>query len=322
MNNNNSNNSNSNNKNNLFLAPMAGISDCAFRKICQEQGAGLTFTEMISVNALARRNKATIKLLQFFPDENVGVQLFGYDPELFVKAIHVLKEFEKGNNFKFKVIDLNFGCPASKIIKQGSGSALLQRPNKLKKIVEAVVQVAERPVYCKIRTGIDSKKINAVEIAKICQSAGASLITVHGRTQKQGYTGKADWSIIKEVKESLDIPVCANGDIKDYDSYLKCKNETNADFFMIGRASLGNPFVFKEIINEKPLTISKTMKLDSLIDYIDLAKNIDINFNQIKVHTQCFTKGLPNSSYIRNKISKIKGLNGLLKLIKEIELMD
>jgi tRNA-dihydrouridine synthase B len=311
-----------NEKNNLFLAPMAGISDASFRKLCQEQGAGLTFTEMISVNALARKNKATLKLLQFFPDENVGVQLFGYDPKIFIKAISVLKEFEKENNFKFKVIDLNFGCPASKIIKQGSGSALLERPNKIKQIVEEVVKVAERPVYCKIRTGIDSKKINAVEIAKICQNVGADLITVHGRTQKQGYTGKADWSIIKEVKNSVEIPVCANGDIKDYDSYLNCKKETNADFFMIGRASLGNSFVFKEIIDEKPLNVSKRMKLDVLIDYIDLAKKVDINFNQIKTHAQSFIKGIPNSAFIRNKISKIKGMNGLLKLIKELELMN
>lgn len=305
-------------KNNLFLAPMAGFTDAAFRKLCQDQGAAMTFTEMISVNALSRKNKATLRLLQSFPDEPVGVQLFGQDPKTFVKAIKVLEESEKKNNFKFAVIDLNFGCPASKIIKQGSGSALLARPNKIKQIVEAVVEVANRPVFCKIRSGISSKKINAVEIAKICEDAGASLITVHARTQNQGYTGKADWSIIKKVKQEVNIPVCANGDIKDYDSYLKCKQETNADYFMIGRASLGNPFIFKEILDKKKIKPTIQQKMDALLEYIDLTKQLDLNFNQIKVHAQNFTKAIPNSAKIRNALSRVKGLNAILKIVKEI----
>ncbi len=305
-------------KSDIFLAPMAGFTDAAFRKLCQNYGVTLTFTEMISANALSRNNKATLKLLQSFPDENVGVQLFGQDPKTFVKAIKVLEKFEKENNFRFAVIDLNFGCPASKIIRQGSGSVLMARPNKIKQIVEAVVGVANRPVFCKIRSGISSKKINAVEIAKICESAGASLVTVHSRTQKQGYTGKADWLVIKQVKESVGISVCANGDIKDYNSYSKCKEETGADYFMIGRASLGNPFIFKEIINKKKIDISTTMKLDAFIDYLDFAKQLDLNLNQIKVQAQNFTRGIPGSSKIRNALSRVKGLNAILKIIKEI----
>jgi nifR3 family TIM-barrel protein len=306
-------------KNNLFLAPMAGFTDAAFRKLCQDYGAAITFTEMISVNALSRKNKATLSLLSFFPDENVGIQLFGQDPKTFVKAIEVLEEFEKKNNFKFAIIDLNFGCPASKIIRQGSGSALLIRPNKIKQIVEAVVEVANRPVFCKIRSGISSKKINAVEIAKICESAGASLITIHCKTQKQGYTGKADWSIIKKVKQEVNVPICVNGNIKDLDSYLKCKEETGADYFMIGRGAIGNPFIFKELVDNKKILPSIEMKIDAFMSYLDLAKQLNINFNQIKVHAQNFTRGIPSSTKIRNALSRVKSLNAILKIIKEIQ---
>jgi nifR3 family TIM-barrel protein len=306
-------------KNNIFLAPMAGFTDAAFRKLSQDYGATMTFTEMVSVNALSRRNKATLKLLSFFTDENIGVQLFGQDPKTFVKAIGILEEFEKEKNFKFAAIDLNFGCPSSKIIRQGSGSALLIRPNKIKQIVEAVVSVAKRPVYCKIRSGISSKKINAVEIAKICEEAGASLVTVHARTQKQGYNGKANWSIIKKVKQEVKIPICANGDIKDFDSYLKCKKETGADCFMIGRAAVGNPFIFKELSEEKKIIPSIEMKVAAFMEYLKYAKELDINFNQIKVHAQNFTRGIPSSTKIRNALSRVKDLGELLIIIKNIK---
>jgi len=305
-------------KNNLFLAPMAGFTDVAFRQLCQEKGAGLTFTEMISVNALSRANNATLKLLEFSKNEIVGVQLFGQDPELFIAAIKVIEKFEQENNFKFAVIDINFGCPASKIIKQGSGSALMSRPNKVKQIVETVVSVAKRPVFCKIRSGIDKNSINAVEIAKICEGAGASLLTIHSRTQKQGYSGKADWSLIKEVKDALKIPVCGNGDVTSYDDYLKLKEQTNVDYVMIGRGAIGNPFIFQEIELNKNLKISSQQKIDMLLEYIDKAQILDINFNQIKIQAQNFIKGIPNSSKIRNKMSRIHGLNGLYKILKEI----
>ncbi len=298
---------------------MAGFTDAAFRKLSQDYGATMTFTEMVSVNALSRRNKATLKLLSFFTDENIGVQLFGQDPKTFVKAIGILEEFEKEKNFKFAAIDLNFGCPSSKIIRQGSGSALLIRPNKIKQIVEAVVSVAKRPVYCKIRSGISSKKINAVEIAKICEEAGASLVTVHARTQKQGYNGKANWSIIKKVKQEVKIPICANGDIKDFDSYLKCKKETGADCFMIGRAAVGNPFIFKELSEEKKIIPSIEMKVAAFMEYLKYAKELDINFNQIKVHAQNFTRGIPSSTKIRNALSRVKDLGELLIIIKNIK---
>ena len=306
-------------RNNLFLAPMAGFTDPAFRMLCKKQDVALTFTEMISVNALSRNNNATLKLLYSFPEEKpIAVQLFGSKPEHFIKAIENLKLYEKENNKRFDVIDINFGCPASKIIKQGAGSALLQRPEKIKQIVETVVSVAERPVFCKIRSGISKDKINAVEIAKICENAGASLIIVHARTQKQGYSGKADWSVIKQVKDNVNIPVCANGDIASLEDYVKIKQQTNADYFMIGRAALSNVFIFKEILEKKKLVITKDMKIDALLDYVELAQECNINFNQIKGHSQHFLKGLANSTKIRNKLSRIKGLNGLLKIIKEI----
>ena len=320
-------------QNDLFLAPMAGFTDPAFRMLCKKQDVALTFTEMISVNALSRNNNATLKLLYSFADEKpIAVQLFGSKLEHFIKAIENLKVYEKENNKRFDVIDINFGCPASKIIKQGSGSALLQRPEKIKQIVETVVSVAERPVFCKIRSGISKDKINAVEIAKACENAGASLITVHARTQKQGYSGKADWSVIKEVKDNINIPVCANGDITSFDDYVKIKEQTNADYFMIGRAALSNIFIFKEILNKKKLKysitknvigtntigITKEMKIDALIDYIDFSQKCNINFNQVKVHAQHFLKGLANSTKIRNKLSRIEDINGILKIIKEL----
>ncbi|MCD4700121.1 MAG: tRNA-dihydrouridine synthase family protein [Phycisphaerae bacterium] len=306
--------------NDLFLAPMAGFTDPAFRMLCKKQGVALTFTEMVSVNALARNNKATLKLLDSFADEKpIGVQLFGSKPEHFIKAIENLEIYEKENNKRFDVIDINFGCPASKIIKQGAGSALLQRPEKIKQIVETVVSVAQRPVFCKIRSGISKNKINAPEIAKICENAGASLVTIHARTQKQGYSGKADWSVIEQVKDNVNIPVCANGDICSYKDYVKIREQTNADYFMIGRAALSNVFIFREILQKNKLKTSKEMKINTLLDYVELAEECNIHFNNIKVHAQHFLKGLANSTKIRNKLSRIKGLNGLLKIVKEVQ---
>ncbi len=298
----------------LVLAPMAGFTDASFRKLCQKHGAKLSFTEMISVNALVRRNTATLRLLKTL-NENVVVQLFGHKPELFAESVKVIQEYEKNNNTEFKGIDINMGCPSTKIIKQGSGSALLARPRLIFEIIKTLVKITKKPVSCKIRTGIDSKHINAIEIAKICEKAGATMITVHGRTQKQGYTGKADWQIIKNIKDNIKIPVVANGDIKDKKSFEKCRKITNADYFMIGRASLGNPFIFEEL---KGNNINKN-KIDAFFEYLYDAQEIGININQIKMHAQTFTKGIPNSTKIRIRLAKAQTINSIIKIMKQAE---
>ncbi len=307
-------------KNDLFLAPLAGVTDAPFRMLCKKQGAALTFTEMISANALSRKNNSTIKLAQTLEDENpIAIQLFGQNPDIFEKSLKLLPDLEKKNKTLFDIVDINFGCPSKNIISQGSGSALLARPNKVAEIVKVVRANTDKIVSCKIRTGLDNNNMNAVEIAKICQESGADFLTVHGRTQKQAYTGKANWDEIRKVKNALDIPVCGNGDVKSYSDYVSLKEKTKADFVMIGRASFGNPFIFKEINSKGKFKHTIQDKLDALSEYIDNATKIGIDYAIIKRQAQMFTKGIPKSTILRLKISKTNGLNGLYKIIKSIE---
>ena len=247
-----------------ILAPMAGVTDVAFRLLCKKYGASLTVTEMISANALARNNQATIKMIDVVEEEKPRViQLFGQNTENLVKAAKYCED-------KCEILDLNLGCPATKIIRQGSGSALLQRPTKVKEIVEALVQAVNIPVTVKIRLGIRKSNINVVKIAKICEEAGAKLIAIHARTQKQGYTGKADWNWIKKVKNEVKIPVAGNGDVKTVEDYIKIKEETNCDFVMIGRASMGNPYLFKQIDDyNKTGKYSKRDKKQQIQDFFE-----------------------------------------------------
>lgn len=291
-----------------ILAPMAGVTDVAFRLLCQQYGAGLTMTEMISANALARSNQATLKLIDVVPEEKLRcIQLFGQNTDCLVQSAKFLEE-----NNKCEIIDLNFGCPASQIIQQGAGSALLERPNKIKEIVEAVSSSVNLPITCKIRLGIRTNNINVLKIAKICEDAGASLLTIHARTQKQGYTGKADWSWIKKVKETIQIPVCGNGDVSSVEDYLKMKKETGCDYVMIGRGAIGNPYLFQQIndYNEKGKYKTKIPleQLQDFLSYLKLAEKYKVNFNNIKFHAQSFTKGIVGGNKLRLELSKTKNV--------------
>lgn len=289
-----------------ILAPMAGVTDVAFRLLCRKYGAGMAVTEMISANALSRGNKATLKLIDVVPEEKSRViQLFGQNTKSLIKAAKICEE-------QCEMLDLNLGCPASKIIQQGSGSALLERPNKVKEIVTALTKAVNVPITCKIRLGIKKSNINVIKIAQFCEKAGAQLISVHARTQKQGYTGKADWSWIKKVKESVQIPVAGNGDVTTVEDYIRMKQETGCDYVMIGRGAIGNPYLFKQIADyNKTGKYEKTtpeQQINDFFEYLELAEKHNIKFQHIKFHAQAFTKGIKGSSKFRFKLNRINNV--------------
>ena len=232
-------------KNNVVLAPMAGVCNSAFRRIIKEHGCGLLYAEMVSDKALVYDNEKTKEMLYMTEEERpITQQIFGSDKESFVKAAKIIEE-----SMKPDIIDINMGCPVPKVaVKSQAGSALLKNPEKVYEIVSAVVNSVNVPVTVKIRSGWDSNSINAVEIAKVCEKAGASAIAIHPRTRSQGYSGKANWDIIKEVKASVNIPVIGNGDINTINDAIKMINDTRCDAIMIGRGCLGNPYLIKQIV--------------------------------------------------------------------------
>jgi nifR3 family TIM-barrel protein len=300
-----------------ILAPMAGVTDVAFRLLCRKYGAGLAVTEMVSANALSRMNKATLMLMDVVPEETPRViQLFGQNTDCLIASAKYCED-------KCEIIDLNFGCPAAKIIRQGAGSALLERPNKIKEIVQAVSSAVNIPVTCKIRLGITKPTINVLMIAKICEEAGASMIAVHARTQNQGYTGTADWSWIKKVKESVNVPVAGNGDVRTVEDYIRMKKETNCDFVMIGRGAIGNPYLFKQIndYNQTGKYSPRTpkMQIEQFFEYLKLAEKYKVGFENIKFHAQAFTKGISGSSKLREKLSKLKNIKEIRREMEELQ---
>ena len=230
--------------NNIILAPMAGITDMPFRLICKDYGCGLVYTEMVSAKGLYYGSERTEDLLQVHPKEHpIGVQIFGSEPEIMAMMAERISELD------IELIDINMGCPAPKITKGGQGSALMKDPVKVGKIVKAVVKSSSKPVTVKIRKGWDDSQINAVEIAKIARYEGASAITVHGRTREQFYSGKADWEIIKQVREAVDIPVIGNGDVSTPEAALQMLKETGCHGVMVARGVQGRPWIFREIIH-------------------------------------------------------------------------
>ena len=302
--------------NGALLAPMAGINDLAFRMLCKEYGCGLTFTEMISSPALARKNASTLRMIDVIPDEKpFGIQLFGQKTEDIVKAAVFLEE-----NFKPDVIDFNLGCPAPQVIRQGSGCALLIRKSRVSNIVKACASVLKTPFTVKIRSGLSPKRIVALDIAKACEDAGAAAITVHPRTMIQGYSGKADWDLIKKVKELVSVPVIGNGDVNTPQDFLRMKEETGCDYVMIGRAAMKAPITF-QLINDfarkrqfKPISDDDRLKM--IKKYLFLSEKYETGFVRVKLHCQHFTIGMHGAAGMRNALSTAKDRAEVRKILK------
>ncbi|NOX71128.1 MAG: tRNA dihydrouridine synthase DusB [Candidatus Micrarchaeota archaeon] len=293
-----------------MLAPMAGVTDVAFRALAKRYGAALTYTEFVSSAAIVRGSEKTLGTVKRNPSERpCAVQLFGNNKEEIVAAARALE-------MDFDIIDINCGCPVHKVIKTGAGSALLSNPRLIGELVEELISAVNKPVTVKIRAGIDEKRINAVEVANIAEEAGAAAITVHGRTQKQGYSGKADWDIIKEVKESVSIPVIGNGDITSPEIFKARLEESGVDYIMMGRVAMKNPFIFRQI-NDYLETGFYTEKppLEQFSEYLEIAEKCEIPFIQIKNHAMWLTKGIKGGRKLRERVSTTKNLAELEKII-------
>ena len=309
-------------KNQVVLAPMAGISNTAYRQIIKEMGAGLIFAEMVSDKALVYGSEKTFDLLKMSDMERpIAQQIFGSDVDSFVKAAKLVED-----KMHPDIIDINMGCPVPKVaIKSQAGSALLKNPDKIKEIVSAVVKAVSVPVTVKIRSGWDANSVNAVEVAKVIEEAGASAITVHGRTRAQGYSGNADWNIIKQVKEMVSIPVIGNGDVTSAEKAKEMLDFTGCDAVMIGRGVLGNPWLIKEcvsylesgIIPPKPSARAKIEMLKRHYQLLVDSTSEKQAILEIRTHALWYIKGMPKSAYIKNEICKTKNSEDLFKILND-----
>jgi len=309
-------------KNKVVLAPMAGISNSAYRTIIKEMGCGLIYAEMVSDKAISFGNDKTIDMLYMKEEERpISQQIFGSDKKSFVTAAKYIYE-----NMKPDIIDINMGCPVPKVaVRAQAGSALLKDPDKVYDIVKSVVEAVPIPVTVKIRSGWDSNSINAVEIAKQIEKAGASAIAVHPRTRAQGYSGNADWNIIKQVKESVNIPVIGNGDIKSCYDAKRMLDETGCDAVMIGRGVLGNPWLIKECVDYLvqgilPKEVSLREKVEMIKRHINLLKETKDEKRallEIRSHAAWYLKGVHGSSKLKQNICKVKSVSELIELLDE-----
>lgn len=311
-------------KGKTVLAPMAGICNSAFRKIIKEMGCSLIYAEMVSDKAIFYRNEKTKDMLFMESVERPIVQqIFGSDKESFVDAAKYIEEVMHPD-----IIDINMGCPVPKVaVKNQAGAALLKNPEKIKEIVSAVVEAVSVPVTVKIRSGWDKNSINALEVAKICESAGASAITIHPRTRNQGYAGKADWSIIKQVKENVSIPVIGNGDITDIYKAKQMLDETGCDLIMIGRGVLGNPWLIREInayledgkILPRPTNLEKIDMCLKHINYLSKIKPEKLVCLEIRNHIAWYLKGIRNANEVKTKIFQMTKICDIINLLNKFK---
>ncbi len=311
-------------KNRIVMAPMAGFSNTSFRKIIKEMGAGLIFAEMVSDKALVYDSEKTLAMLKMEDMERpIAQQIFGSDVESFVTAAKKVEEVMHPD-----IIDINMGCPVPKVaLKSQAGSALLKNPQKIKEIVSAVVKAVSVPVTVKIRSGWDEESINAIEVAKIIESAGASAITIHARTRSQGYSGKADWNIIKQVKESVSIPVIGNGDVTSPLLAKKMLDETGCDAIMIGRGILGNPWLIRECvlyveegkIIDSPTNEEKIAMMKRHYTLLKNDKNEHVALLEIRTNLLYYLKGMPKNKEMKALVCSCKTSEELLNVLNQYE---
>ncbi|MGI5857906.1 MAG: tRNA dihydrouridine synthase DusB [Tepidanaerobacteraceae bacterium] len=304
----------------LYLAPMAGITDMPFRTICKQFGADVLITEMISTRGLVYDDPKTSKLLEIGSGENpIGVQLFGNNPEDFVKSV------EKIIDLPFDFININMGCPTPKIIKNGDGCALMKDPKLASRIIEMTVKASSKPVSVKIRKGWDEDSVNAVKFSSMAENSGASMIIIHGRTREMFYSGKADWDIIKRIKETVAIPVIGNGDVFTPEDAFEMFKKTNCDGIMIGRGALGNPWIFKDVKHflntgrkTSPLHIRELR--DTMLFHLNKAISYHgerLGILEMRKHLAWYIKGLPHSAPVKNALQQSKDVGSIEKLLDD-----